>query len=217
MSLNGGTCSHDHDCSTNDCAAEWSLYNYVDISQVQALNEAVDGSAKNVIKSWDSRLDFSASLESNSDDPELIVVIPFTADVKIKSICVIGGTDGTSPSKMRAFINREDLDFSIAGSLTPVQEWDLAENTRGELEYTTKVAKFQGVSTLTLHFPTNHGAEYSRIYYIGLKGDATTVNRDVVANVVYETMARPEDHKVSGERLEFCPEIGEGIAGTPSI
>ncbi|KAL5783391.1 hypothetical protein ACOSP7_008420 [Xanthoceras sorbifolium] len=39
-------------------------------------------------------------MESNEDDPELLV---FTSDVMIKSILVVGGADGTSPSKMRVY------------------------------------------------------------------------------------------------------------------
>lgn len=46
------------------------------VLQVSALNEAVDGSAKSVLKPWEHRLDFSTVLESNDDDPELIVFIP---------------------------------------------------------------------------------------------------------------------------------------------
>ncbi|KAH7574323.1 hypothetical protein JRO89_XS03G0282600 [Xanthoceras sorbifolium] len=52
-------------------------------------------------------------MKSNEGDPELLVYIPaheefilidcdrFTSDVMIKSISVVGGADGTSPSKMR--------------------------------------------------------------------------------------------------------------------
>ncbi|PQM38394.1 uncharacterized protein Pyn_20324 [Prunus yedoensis var. nudiflora] len=40
--------------------------------------------------------------ESNEGDLELLVYIPFISDVKIKSISIIGGADGTSTSKMRA-------------------------------------------------------------------------------------------------------------------
>ncbi|RRT82970.1 hypothetical protein B296_00002363 [Ensete ventricosum] len=72
--------------------------------QVSALNEAVAGSVKSVFKPWNRRLDTSEGfLESNDGDPELLVFIPFTSDVKIKSISVVGGSGGTSPSKMRAY------------------------------------------------------------------------------------------------------------------
>ena len=34
---------------------------------------------------------------------------------------VIGGDDGTSPNQLRAFTNRDDMDFSSAADLPPVQ------------------------------------------------------------------------------------------------
>ncbi|CAI5511946.1 unnamed protein product [Closterium sp. Naga37s-1] len=139
------------------------------------------------------------ALDSNEDDPELILFILFTTDVKIKSIAIIGGADGTSPAKMRVFTNREDIDFSVVNDLTAVQEWDLTENLQGELEYTTKFSKFQGVSSLTLHLPSNFGGDFSRIHFVGLKGEATQNNRRAVAAVVYEAQANPSDHEVPAD------------------
>ncbi|GFP88067.1 pith domain-containing protein 1 [Phtheirospermum japonicum] len=138
-------------------------------------------------------------LESNLGDPELIVFIPFTSDVKIKSISVVGGADGTSPAKMRAFINREGIDFSDAENMQPVQEWELAENLQGVLEYQTRYSKFQSVGNITLHFPDNFGGHTTQIHYIGLKGEATQLKRDVVATIVYEVMPNPSDHKTRSE------------------
>ncbi|KAE8799269.1 thioredoxin family Trp26-like protein [Hordeum vulgare] len=166
--------------------------------QVVALNESVAGSVKSVFKSWDQRLETSGGfLESNEGDPELLVFIPFTSDVKIKSIAVVGGADGTSPSRMRAFINREGIDFSDAQNMQPVQEWELAENLQGVLEYQTRYSRFQGVANLTLHFPDNFGGDTTKIYYIGLRGEATQNKRDVVATIVYEVMPNPSDHNAS--------------------
>ena len=51
-----------------------------------------------------------------------------------------GGGDGCSPSEIRAFINRDDLDFSSVAAMPPVQRWELAENLRGELEYPVQVS-----------------------------------------------------------------------------
>ena len=50
----------------------------------------------------------------------------------------VGGTDGTAPSMMKAYINRDDLDFGMVADLPPLQKWDLQENLRGELEYPTQ-------------------------------------------------------------------------------
>ncbi|XP_047970478.1 PITH domain-containing protein 1-like [Salvia hispanica] len=169
---------------------------------VSALNEAVSGSVESVFKDWEQRLNSSEGyLESNEDDPELIVFIPFTSDVKLKSISIVGGADGTSPAKMRAFINREGIDFSDAQNMQAVQEWDLAENLQGVLEYQTRYSRFQSVGNLTLHFPVNFGGDASttQIHYIGLKGEATQLKRDVVATIVYEITPNPSDHKTRAE------------------
>lgn len=193
-------CLHDHSCEDHDCSSDWSLYKHIDIPKVSALNEAVAGSVKSVFRSWEQRLSSNGEyLESNEGDPELIVFIPFTSDVKIKSISIVGGADGTSPSKMRAFINRDGIDFSDAQSMQAVQEWDLAENLQGVLEYQTRYSRFQGVGSLTLHFSDNYGADTTQIHYIGLKGEATQLKRDVVANIVYELRPNPSDHKTRAE------------------
>ncbi|PKU71069.1 PITH domain-containing protein [Dendrobium catenatum] len=190
------SCTHDHDCEDHNCAADWSLYKHINLDQVTALNESVAGSIKSVFKAWDRRLDNSEGfLESNEGDPELLVFIPFTSDVKIKSISVVGGAEGTSPSKMRAFINRDGIDFSDAQNMQPVQEWELTENLQGILEYQTRYPRFQSVGSLTLHFPENFGANATQIYYIGLRGEATQLKRDAVTNVVYELYPNPSEHK----------------------
>ncbi|GAQ80184.1 hypothetical protein KFL_000480250 [Klebsormidium nitens] len=192
-------CAHNHDCEDSNCAADWSLYKNVDLPKVRALNEQTEGSVKTVLKPWDQRLDFGTILESNPEDPELLVVIPFISDIKLKGICIIGGADGTSPTRMRAFTNREDIDFSNVNDLTPVQEWELAENVNGELEYQTRFARFQGVSTLILHFPASISGDQTRVHFIGLKGEATQLQRDKVVNVVYEVTPQPQDHKMPTE------------------
>ncbi|XP_055820462.1 uncharacterized protein LOC129889256 isoform X1 [Solanum dulcamara] len=193
-------CLHDHDCADHNCSSDWSLFKHIDLPKVSALNEAVTGSVKSVFKPWEQRLNSSEGhLESNEGDPELIVFIPFTADVKIKSIAIVGGADGTSPAKMRAFINRDGIDFSDAQSMQSIQEWDLAENLQGVLEYQTRYSRFQSVGNITLHFPDNFGADTTQIHYIGLKGEATQLKRDVVANIVYEIMPNPSDHKTRAE------------------
>ncbi|PPD86279.1 hypothetical protein GOBAR_DD16785 [Gossypium barbadense] len=123
----------------------------------------------------------------------------FTSDVKIKSISVVGGADGTSPSKLRVFINREGIDFSDAQSMQPVQEWELVENLQGVLEYQTRYSKFQSVANITLHFPESFGGDTTQIHYIGFKGEATQLKRDVVATIVYEITPNPSDHKTRAE------------------
>lgn len=76
---------------------------------------------------------------------------------QLRGILVAGGDGGSAPSRMRAFVNRTDVDFDLAQQLPPAQEWGMVEDPSGSTEYQTRPAKFQGVASLTLHFPGNFG------------------------------------------------------------
>ncbi len=59
--------------------------------------------------------------------------------------------------------------------LEPTQEWALSEDHDGSKRYETLLTKFNGVRSLTLYFNRNFGGDTTKIYYIGLRGDATKV------------------------------------------
>lgn len=109
--------SHDHD-ETPETGIEYSLYEKIDKDNLECLNEAQDGSAKKIFKPWEERLNFDVvkvmftmvcvclygfflqCVESDADE-ELLFNIPFTGNVKLKGIMIIGNDDETFPSKMR--------------------------------------------------------------------------------------------------------------------
>lgn len=47
-----------------------------------------------------------------------------------------------------------------------------------------------------MHFPKNFGAETTKIYYIGLKGEWTPSHRHGVTLCSYEVMPNLDDHKL---------------------
>ncbi|KAJ3158150.1 hypothetical protein HDU86_003102 [Geranomyces michiganensis] len=187
------SCCEDH-IHDEACGEEYSLWQQIDIDNVSCLNEAHDGSAKTVFKHWEDRHDTTKFVESDADE-QLIVNIPFTANIKLKSISIVGAGD-SAPSKMQAFTNRDDIDFTSAEGTPAAQEWELVRDTpRGEVaEYATRLTKFQNVRKLTLYFSENFGADTTRITYIGLKGEFTEIKRDPIVTV-YELAANPADHK----------------------
>ena len=83
--------------------------------QVRAFNEHRHDACKDVIKPWHQKLDTEKYMSSDVD-ADLIIYIPFTEVVKLRSIVIIGGDNGEAPDKMRAFINREDVDFDRCDS-----------------------------------------------------------------------------------------------------
>ncbi|GAX83831.1 hypothetical protein CEUSTIGMA_g11255.t1 [Chlamydomonas eustigma] len=189
--------AHDHDCSAADCGPAFSLYKHIDMPRVSCLNEAEAGTVVNIFKPWDQRLQPTVRpLCSNEDDPELLIHVPFDGAVKLKAIAVVGGLEGSAPAHLKVFINRDDVDFSLAETATPVQEWALQEDTRRVvLEYPTLVSRFNGVHSIDMYFKGNFGADFTEIHFIGLKGDFTERRRQAV-EAVYEARAMPSDHKV---------------------
>lgn len=163
------------------------LLPYINLEGVAALNAAGDGAvgARSIFKPYDQRLDRSRVLESEEDDPQLIIRVPFTCPVKIRAFTLIGGGDGLAPRTAKFFLNHESLDFGDAEGGHPVQSFDLVADSTGTIEYPTQFSKFQNVSTLWIFIPDNHGADHSLISYIGLSGVATEHKRQAVA-AVYE-------------------------------
>lgn len=107
---------------------------------MRALNVVGGGEqAARLFRPWEERADTSVLAESeDSDDPEIIIHVPLTSDVKLKSIAIIGGSGGSAPSQMRVWINRDDIDFSNVGDVEPLQEWSLNDGGLEALEYPTR-------------------------------------------------------------------------------
>ena len=81
--------------------------------------------------------------------------IPFNGEIKIKAICVVGGEDGTAPSKMKIYKNVEAVDINILEDKKPVQVIDMNQNVGGELDYLVNVTKFNNVGNIVLGFDAN--------------------------------------------------------------
>lgn len=65
-------------------------------------------------------------------------------------------------------------------SITPTQSWDMIEDELGELEYETRITKFQGLRCITLFFSANFGGETTKIFYIGLTGESKKVYKRII-------------------------------------
>ena len=55
-------------------------------------------------------MDFSKGPVKSGYGTDMVIVIPFTAEVRVKCICLIGGDDGESPSTMKLYKNEEAVD-----------------------------------------------------------------------------------------------------------
>ncbi|KAK4046207.1 hypothetical protein OIV83_006239 [Microbotryomycetes sp. JL201] len=167
------------------------LFGQVDRDKVVALNATDPDNGKIVIRPWDDRMQEQEFVESDADE-QLILQIPFTASIKLRSIIIKSGPAGHTPDKMHVFANQL-LDFDETSSQTPTQSFDVAV-TRDVIEFAVRPAKFPSIHSLTLFFPSNHGEDTSRISFVGFKGEHTPFTRDPIITV-YEASANPADHQ----------------------
>jgi len=192
----GHSCGHEHhqhSSGSSDLGALYSLYTKIDIDKVECLNEEREESGKCVFKPWDKRLETHEFVQSDADE-ELLFNIPFTGNVKLKGVIIMGGEGDMHPTKMKLYKNRPKMSFDDTGQHCD-EEFDLQPDYKGELEYNTKVARFSNVEHLSIYFPENFGNDVSRIYYIGLKGDFTQAHKHGVTICTYEARANPADHQ----------------------
>ncbi|XP_032453049.1 PITH domain-containing protein 1 [Nasonia vitripennis] len=183
-------CGEEH--NAGELGVQYNLFEKIDLQNVECLNELVEGSGAKIFKSWEDRLDHTKFVESDVDE-ELLFNIPFTGDIKLKGLIIVGGPDDSHPSEVKLYKNREGMTFDEAGS-EPDQKFELIMDQYGVHEYPIKVAKFSSVHHLTLHFTGNRGAERTRIDYIGLKGEWTPGHRHGVTICTYEALPQHKDH-----------------------
>lgn len=134
-----GSCAHEADgIDPLEMGIQYSLFQKIDLVNLECLNELEEGSAKNVFKSFDKRLDFSLFVESDCDQ-ELLFNIPFTGNIKLKGIRVIGSNDDSHPKKVRLFKNRTKMTFDDV-TANADQEFELERDLQGTIEYNTQVS-----------------------------------------------------------------------------
>jgi PITH domain len=68
------------------------LFEVVEVDKVRCLNERVFGSCKKVFRPTQDRSKFAnSSLRPAEGDPELLLVIPFSEEVKVRAVALICG------------------------------------------------------------------------------------------------------------------------------
>ena len=147
------------------------LYLLFDLEQLQCLKESREGSGHGVFRPWEELTDRSKFVESDADE-ELVFNIPFTGNVKLKGIIIMGEDDDSHPSEMRLCRNIPQMSFDDRDR-EPDQTFSLNRDLTGELEYATKISHFSNICHLSIHISKNFGADTAKVFYIGLRGEWT--------------------------------------------
>ena len=202
---------HSHDEQLN-MVGEEPLLRQIDLDHITCLNESTAGSGKNPFKPFDDRTTDEPYLESDADE-QLLLHIPFTEAVTLKSVCFVGHTDGQAPRNVKMWANREahDIDFETAEEAKADQEiTQLHEDYEGTCFYFCKRNKFNTVSSVTFFISDNYGADTTRINFIGFKGGDGKGKRRAV-EAIYEVSGNMHDARVNGtaQHQEAASKIGE--------
>jgi hypothetical protein len=134
-------------------------------------------------------------VESAVDD-QLLVKVSFSGSVRLRAL-QLRLQDHTPPSRLRAFVNQNSLDFSSLSSIAQAtQQWSLPQsNTSDLLEYPVKPFKFSNVSHLSLLFENERGPK-SAVAYIGFTGEL--LGHRAIIQAEYEVRPQVADHRTTG-------------------
>ncbi|KAK7437865.1 hypothetical protein VKT23_018301 [Stygiomarasmius scandens] len=151
-------------------------------SSVHGLNLSVPEDAKEVIKPWDQREETSKYAESGVDD-QIIIHVPFSQNVRLKSVLLKLGRGEAAPQHLRIYANHPNIiDFSEAESTKPQLDISLLEGETRVIEYPLRVAAFASINSLSLFF-SESPSSLTRIYYIGFKGDVRELKKEANASM----------------------------------
>lgn len=139
-SHNHGPCSHEaHGIDPLEMGLQYSLYQKIDMFNLEVLNETTEGSGKKVFKPYEQRLDFESGFVESDCDQELLFNIPFSGNIKLKGIRVIGANDDSHPRRVKLFKNRPKMTFDEIHAKAD-QEFELEKDLTGSIEYNTQVS-----------------------------------------------------------------------------
>ncbi|KAI0322840.1 DUF1000-domain-containing protein [Amylostereum chailletii] len=155
-----------------------NMFSAIDRVNVHGLNLTVPEDAKETVKPWDERESTDKFADSNVDD-QMIIHIPFTQNVRLRSILVKTGRGEVTPRRLRIYANNANIvDFTEADDSRPSLDIALQESDTSVVEYPLRVATFANINSLSLFFSDSHGGDVSRIYYIGFKGDLRYLRKE---------------------------------------
>jgi hypothetical protein len=182
MTCEGHSHDHEHAAAPDDTNSSLgaSLRPSIEFSSVQCLNESRPTSGRDILKIYEDRLSYAPSLLSQDDPdevPELLLMVPFSEAVSMKSISIHSHAENdvvssalmtattAPPRTVRIYVNRPNLDFETARDLEPTAIITLVppshqfteEFIGGTIDYPLRPAgRFQNVTEIALYFCDNY-------------------------------------------------------------
>ncbi|KAF9458276.1 PITH domain-containing protein [Collybia nuda] len=161
--------------------ADTSLLQYLDLSQLNCLNEASDHTLKSILDS--KSLNKSTNHLLSDADEQLLLNIPFNQTVRVRSIVIRSANEEQAPRELKILANRPNVGFAdVEDAEEPAvaQVLTISEsNTRDGAPIGLRYVRFQAVNTLHIFVATNGGADETRIDAIDIFGIPAETTKDL--------------------------------------
>ena len=96
------------------------MFEVIDIDGIRCLNEETNQSCKKIFRSFQDRNVLSPHVLTHPEgEPELLLVVPFKEEVKVRAITLYAGNVGR-PEKIGLWSNKENFDFSLVEEEDPI-------------------------------------------------------------------------------------------------
>jgi len=162
----------------------------IDFNTLSCLNQRIPNSCKTIFREEEDKHKPNQQLcVSVINDPELLFIVRFREEVKIRAINVITDTENVI-SQLNVYINEENVSFDLTNE-PPAYSFEINHFTpKGEFEVYTNVQKCKNIHNIVLHFKGN--SKSVGVKYIGLKGVGKEAKRMVMRGQ-YETLSVSEN------------------------
>ncbi|KAH7927692.1 DUF1000-domain-containing protein [Leucogyrophana mollusca] len=155
---------------TNLPTSQVSLLEYLDIPQINCLNEVNRHDLKSIVSSR-SRNTGSSVLLSDADE-QLLLNIPFNQAVRIRSVVIQSKKLSNGPKVIKLFVNRPALGFEDVQDMEAAQVLTLSEqDIKGGSRIPLRFVRFQSVNSLHIFVESNQtGEDQTQIDVIDILG-----------------------------------------------
>jgi len=126
-------------------------------------------------KPWTNLFDADEAMVLQSDDDEqLVLVVQFTAQVRIWGVNFSGPKTDARPTIIKTFINQPNMTFGDVDDVKPTQILKLTADDMDKNTITTlNFVRFQRVNSIVLFIEENAGAEETILSRLSLIGQPT--------------------------------------------
>jgi len=163
-------------------SGDTSLLEYLDLSQLNCLNEAEEHTFKSIVASK-SKNATGSYLLSDADE-QLLLNIPFNQAVRVRSIVLQSNNAEQAPKNIKLLINRPSLGFEDVEDATEPEAAQVLEISSDDVKEGNRIVlrfvRFQAVNSLHIFVQSNHGGEdESRLDVLDVFGVPVETTKDL--------------------------------------